>query len=64
MSLKWVSFSYSKKLPLYQDLDGDPSSLPIIFEDIYGEGVPKRSSICDNLQLSRGCLLVPTLQQR
>eukprot|EP00090_Calanus_glacialis_P010228 TRINITY_DN18611_c0_g1_i1.p1 TRINITY_DN18611_c0_g1~~TRINITY_DN18611_c0_g1_i1.p1 ORF type:complete len:1338 (-),score=331.89 TRINITY_DN18611_c0_g1_i1:1056-4637(-) len=41
-----------------KELDGTSDTLPIIFEDIYSDGIPKRNSFCDNVRLLEGCILV------
>ena len=55
---------YFQSLPNLQihckELDGTPSTLPIIFEDTYCDVLPKRHSTCDNIRLYPGCLLVPS----
>ena len=34
--------------------------LPIIFEDVYSDGVPKRNSVCEGVKMTEGshCVLV------
>lgn len=43
-----------------KELDGTHETLPIIFEDIYSDGVPKRNSVCDGLRFAEGeqCVIV------
>ena len=43
-----------------KELDGTSETLPIIFEDIYSDGVPKRNSVCDSVRVVEGsnCVLV------
>ena len=43
-----------------KELDGASDTLPIIFEDVYSDGVPKRNSVCDGVRMVEGshCVLV------
>ena len=43
-----------------KELDGTHETLPIIFEDIYSDGVPKRNSVYDSLRFAEGekCVIV------